>query len=172
MSVSSRLHRIPTFQKEIESHRPRDVVNIAQLHLVVKLFCRAGFCIDCLLTDWPWKHSQDEVPGGSRQFALRCNRGDRRAAQEEEGWPRAVGGRREQVTAQGAGGRGQMSWALQRRSSISLLGKREDKPSEGNFLGKVITLGKDGIYSGRVSSPTDTNDRCKSTGRMKGGHRC
>ena len=109
-----------------------------------------------MLTDWPSKHSQDEVPGGSRQFTLRCNRGDRRAAQEEEGWPRAVGGRREQVTAQGAGRRGgQMSWALQRRRSVSLLGKTEDKPSEGNFLGKVITLGKDGVYSGRVSSPAD-----------------
>ena len=40
------------------------------------------------------------------------------------GWPRAVGGRREQATVQGAGGRqGERSWALKRRS-IPLVGSR------------------------------------------------
>jgi hypothetical protein len=46
--------------------------------------------------------------------------------------------------------------------------EREDKPSKGNFLGKVIALGTDMVYLGRVSSPADMNDRCNSTGRMRG----
>jgi len=46
--------------------------------------------------------------------------------------------------------------------------EREDKPSKGNFLGKGIALGTDMVYLGRVSSLADMNDRCNSTGRMRG----
>ena len=45
--------------------------------------------------------------------------------------------------------------------------EREDKPSTANFLGKVIALGTDMVYLGRVSSPAEMNDRCNSTGRMR-----
>ena len=44
----------------------------------------------------------------------------------------------------------------------------EDKPSKGNFLGKVIALGTDMVYLGRVSSPADMNDRYNCRGRMRG----
>ena len=46
--------------------------------------------------------------------------------------------------------------------------EREDKPSKVNFLGKVIALGTDMVYLGRVSSPAEMNNRCNSTGRMRG----
>ena len=45
------------------------MVNVGELYLVMKLLCSAGF-LNYLLTDWPWKHSQYEVPGGSRQSLL------------------------------------------------------------------------------------------------------
>ena len=61
----------------------------------MKLLCSAGF-LNYLLTDWPWKHSQYEVPGRSRQSLLsgvteetgRCtahNREDGQVLWEEEG---------------------------------------------------------------------------------------
>ena len=58
-----------------------------------------------------------------------------------------MGGRREQVTLQRAGGRErEMNWVLKRRRPPN--GEaRKDMPSKGNFLCKGVALGKGMIYS-------------------------
>ena len=59
-----------------------------------------------------------------------------------------MGGRREQVALQGAGGRGrEMNWVLKRRRRPPNGEERKDMPSKGNFLGKDVVLGKGMVYS-------------------------
>lgn len=67
--VSSELHSIPIFQKETESQRPSDLVDITQL-----VSAEAGMQyrvfelrVECLLSDYPWQPSLHEVQEGRRQ---------------------------------------------------------------------------------------------------------
>ena len=62
-------------------------------------------------------------------------------------------GRREQVTLQGAGGRGrEMNWVLKRRRRPPNGEERKDMPSKGNFLSKDVALGKGMVYSEKGGS--------------------
>ena len=71
------------------------------------------------------------------------------------------GRKKGEVTRQGSRWRGEeMNRALKKRRSTSTVEAPKDLPTEGNFLGKAVALGKDMVYSeeGEPIGPYD--DRC------------